>query len=115
MLKLNDEERQILRDGKLILRKNYDAEMQVFLFDHLFLVAKKKEASLKVVKRPIPLELLNIIPDKAVIIPQGQVDTSKTFPINFSVPTKFGGPFSLFALSHADRVSWIVFYIYFIP
>lgn len=50
-LDLDKEGRQIIRDGKLIMKRGNDAEMNVFLFDHMFVVTKKKENSFKVARR----------------------------------------------------------------
>ena len=50
-LYLDKEGRQIIRDGKLIMKRGNDTEMNVFLFDHLFVVAKKKENIFKVARK----------------------------------------------------------------
>ncbi|KAH6579904.1 hypothetical protein BASA50_006377 [Batrachochytrium salamandrivorans] len=65
-LRLNDEGRTIVRDGKLMLKRSgNDIEMSVFLFDHMFLIARKKEnGHYRVARKPIPLELLSIRYDK---------------------------------------------------
>lgn len=96
-----------MRDGKLVMRKNGDTEMHVFLFDHAFLIAKKKENSFKIARRPIPIELVTIVQEKPTGTPSGPQDPNRAFPITFSVPSRYGGIFSLFALTHADRVTWI--------
>ncbi|XJO72365.1 hypothetical protein BDV3_003492 [Batrachochytrium dendrobatidis] len=65
-LRLNDEGRTIVRDGKLMLKRSgNDMELSVFLFDHMFLITRKKEnGHYKVARKPIPLELLTFRLDK---------------------------------------------------
>jgi hypothetical protein len=51
VLRLGEEGRQILRDGKLLMKRGTslsDVEMTAFLFDHCFLVSKKKDNFYKV-------------------------------------------------------------------
>ncbi|RKO98905.1 hypothetical protein CXG81DRAFT_15300 [Caulochytrium protostelioides] len=58
-LRLQEQGRQFVRDGTLILKRGNDLELHVFLFDHcLLLTKKKKNGMFKVWKKPIPLELL---------------------------------------------------------
>ncbi|KAJ3362024.1 guanine nucleotide exchange factor 10-like protein [Kappamyces sp. JEL0680] len=114
VLRLAEEGRQVIRDGKLIMKRASlsDVELTVFLFDHCFLVTKKKENSYKISRKPIPLELISIVQERNLFnqpfSPQTQAsDPSKTFSISFNVPSRYGGPFFLYALTHSDRVSWI--------
>ncbi|KAH9267074.1 hypothetical protein BASA84_000832 [Batrachochytrium salamandrivorans] len=64
-LRLNDEGRTIVRDGKLMLKRSgNDIEMSVF-YSITFLIARKKEnGHYRVARKPIPLELLSIRYDK---------------------------------------------------
>nr|KAJ3423238.1 RHO1 GDP-GTP exchange protein 2 [Polyrhizophydium stewartii] len=76
-MRLNEEGRTIVRDGKLMMKRaGNDVEMTVFLFDHMFLITRKKENGYYKIARkarctllqrtdftsasPIPLELLLI-------------------------------------------------------
>lgn len=106
MLRLTEEGRQIIRDGKLIMKKTSDQEVTVFLFDHLLLVTRKKDNNYKIARKPIPLELITLSQEKTVQT-GANVEQSKTLPFTFTVPPRFGGPFVLYALTPADRTSWI--------
>ncbi|KAI8897330.1 hypothetical protein BC833DRAFT_621321 [Globomyces pollinis-pini] len=103
-LNLLEEGRQIIRDGKLMMRKNNETEVMVFLFDHLLLVTKQKDNGYKIIRHPIPLEFLSIHADTASLT---TADSTKTFPITFVHPGRFGGTFILHAGTQSDRDSWV--------
>lgn len=48
-----------------------------------------------------------MVSEKSGAPPNAPPDASKGFAINFNTPSRFGGGFSLYALTHADKVSWI--------
>jgi hypothetical protein len=107
---LNEEGRQIIRDGKLVLKRPAESEVYVFLFDHMFLVARKKDNNYKVARKPIPLELLLLQNDKSpsTQLQGGVADaSSRLYTINLNVPPRYGGPFVLYAANQADKSSWI--------
>ncbi|KAJ1970750.1 RHO1 GDP-GTP exchange protein 2, partial [Dimargaris verticillata] len=71
-LNLLEEGRQIVQEGPLKKRSSVETtEVTCFLLDHMFLMARKKKGKengmqgYKIIKRPIPLELLTVtIPDE---------------------------------------------------
>ena len=48
-----------------------------------------------------------MVSEKAGVTGAAPPDAAKSFAINFNTPSRFGGAFSLYALTHADKVSWI--------
>jgi RHO1 GDP-GTP exchange protein 1/2 len=106
-LRLNEEGRLIIRDGKLLIKRPTESEVYVFLFDHMLLVGKKKDNVYKIVKRPIPLELVLIQSDAAQPTVTNQESSSKQYLINIHVPSRYGVPFTLHAATLADKTSWV--------
>jgi hypothetical protein len=51
ILQLQKDGRQVVRDGSLVFRKNTDMEVNVFLFDHIFLVTRRKDNNYKIIKK----------------------------------------------------------------
>ena len=67
-LDLKSENRKLIREGVLQLKRSTSGETEivVFLFNHMLLMTKRKEnGTYKVFKRPIPLELLLLRPEKS--------------------------------------------------
>lgn len=136
-LKLLDDERNLVREGKLLLRKTTsEQEVNIYLFDHMLLIARAKDTTIKVVRRPIPLELLVAKIDKSAIkaeVVPGRAQSfgavnqnktgkplvkatsvslplpeqAKTYPIIFTHLGKYGGSIVLHATSEANRTSWL--------
>ena len=113
ILQLDHPSRVIVRDGKFIMRRNAaDYEVHAFLFDHCFVITRKKETGFKVVKNPIPLELLTVIPDRApsalnLNITMNQDPSKAMHLISLDAPSVLGGAFQLYCRTVADRTSWI--------
>ncbi|KAJ3311035.1 RHO1 GDP-GTP exchange protein 2 [Boothiomyces sp. JEL0838] len=116
-LKLNEEGRQIIRDGKLIMKKTpNEIEISVFLFDHLLLLTRKKESGYKVTRRPVPLELLTVKNEKTANPMKGVtaaaanipgLESSRSYPITLNHLGRFGGTIVLYANTQSDKLAWI--------
>ncbi|KAJ3081352.1 RHO1 GDP-GTP exchange protein 2 [Quaeritorhiza haematococci] len=81
-LRLNEEGRQFVRDGSLILKRaGGDIELHLFLFDHCLLMTKKKKNNVfKAHKKAIPLELL-VLPSERVPGAPGSSNTRRASAI----------------------------------
>ncbi len=63
-------------------------------------------------RKPIPLDFIHITQEEKSVFNQAfsqaqPGDANKSFSITFNVPPRYGGSFSLTALTHSDRVSWV--------
>ncbi|KAI8911868.1 CNH domain-containing protein [Gorgonomyces haynaldii] len=57
--------RKVIRKGPVLMKKGaQDVEVEVYLFDHCLAIFRKKDGQYKLVKKPIPLELLETQQDK---------------------------------------------------
>ncbi|KAI9205831.1 CNH domain-containing protein [Polychytrium aggregatum] len=113
-----------------------DLSLHIFLFDHCLLLTKVKKTGFKVFKKPIPLELLVLGTDRTVqanrqsalflkvtldrresskdirtsstaTAPKSSSSlTEKGFPVTVIHLGRFGGTYTLYASSHADRRAW---------
>ncbi|KAL2918190.1 RHO1 GDP-GTP exchange protein 2 [Polyrhizophydium stewartii] len=136
-LRLSDEGRQIIREGKLTLvrRPNADLEVNVFLFDHMLVIAKEKDGSFKCVRRAVPLELLvfgdasasSVVGAAVAVVGAATVVSGAAFfaldnparararPADINKPQSFTlsfagrepGQMTFIATSYADLVSWV--------
>eukprot|EP00842_Homolaphlyctis_polyrhiza_P000294 jgi/Hompol1/1265/HPOL_002670-RA len=108
-LRLNEEGRTIVRDGKLtVKRPTNDVEMTVFLFDHMFLVTRKREnGTYKIAKNPIPLELLVIRHEKTIIRPSDGLPGYPAGPM-LTKGTSFSGPSMKPSVTQRGQVSSVV-------
>ena len=113
ILQLDNPNRILVRDGKFIMRRNAaDYEVFAFLLDHAFVITRKKETGFKVVRNPIPLELLTIIPDRApsalnLNLTMSQDPSKAMHSIFFDAPAVLGGQFQLYCRTVADRLAWV--------
>jgi RHO1 GDP-GTP exchange protein 1/2 len=51
ILKLQQEGRQVIREGNVVLKKSSDGDVYVFLFDHILLLTKKKDSFYRVCRK----------------------------------------------------------------
>lgn len=133
-LKLLEAGRKLVRDGKLMMRKTAsDIEINVFLFDHLIMFARAKDHGYKIIRLPIPLDLLSIKIEKITpgitrantmmdgrsrrkSLPKNTslgtgsnmlAESARAFPLTFIHLGRNGSTFVLFASSEAVRQSWV--------
>ncbi|KAI8903114.1 CNH domain-containing protein [Gorgonomyces haynaldii] len=132
-LKLLDDSRQMIREGKLFMRRPAaDLEVQIYLLDHALVVCRKRDSNFRIIRKPIPLELLIIKEEKLVRVEEvpavrgttiasetgsqtnsknqktsvnGQ--TANTFPMVVTHLGRQGGSFVLYANSESGRETWM--------
>ncbi|KAK9722371.1 RHO1 GDP-GTP exchange protein 2 [Basidiobolus ranarum] len=109
-LKLNEADRQLIREG--VLKRSIGHGLRLILFDHILLLAKDKKSfttsniTYRVYARPIPLEFLSLQTHSDDAIATGE-DTAKTaYPFSITNLSKWGGTYTLIASSLAERKQW---------
>ncbi|KAH7101466.1 CNH-domain-containing protein [Auriculariales sp. MPI-PUGE-AT-0066] len=114
-LRLEDPHRELIFKGQMKRRGGSAAEtgdLQIFLFDHAIVMAKQKTKidALRVVRRPIPLELLVVsCPDDphASVPSAKQIENKQGFPITFAHLGRKGYTVMLFASTFVARRKWV--------
>lgn len=110
-LRLMDPGRELIYKGPMKRRGGTGAEsgdLQLFLFDHALLMVKQKtkHEQLKVIRRPIPLELLVVsCPDDPRAPPKAE--NKGGFPITFAHLGRKGYTMVLFASTFVARRKWL--------
>ena len=132
-LKLLEENRELVFRGALKKSPTDSSDIMVYLFNHALLFARQKtnnrQEELRVYKKPIPLELLQIIqmdevipklgiakrPSSSLIPgvkntpnnPKAPGGAKEGFPITFRHIGRGGFELALFATSHVSRRKWM--------
>ncbi|KZW01191.1 CNH-domain-containing protein [Exidia glandulosa HHB12029] len=110
-LRLRDPGRELIYKGPMKRRGGSNADsgdLQVFLFDHALLMVKQKSKheQLKVIRRPIPLELLVVsCPDDPRAPPKAE--SKGGFPITFAHLGRKGYTLILSAATFVARRKWL--------
>eukprot|EP00842_Homolaphlyctis_polyrhiza_P006908 jgi/Hompol1/806/HPOL_005421-RA len=88
ILRLHDERRQMIREGKLVYRRvNGEIDVTLFLFDHMLVVAKEREGYYHVMKHVFPLQLIsfkNDLPIQPINIPLASITSHANLNSQFA-------------------------------
>ncbi|ORY04421.1 hypothetical protein K493DRAFT_333927, partial [Basidiobolus meristosporus CBS 931.73] len=110
-LKLDDKDRQYIRDG--LLKRSIGQSLRLILFDHMLLLAKDKKAftnsniTYRAYVKPIPLELLTIQIHSDNSDAAGEESTKNSYCFTITDLSKCGGSYTLIASSFAERKQWV--------
>ncbi|ORX88753.1 Dbl homology domain-containing protein, partial [Basidiobolus meristosporus CBS 931.73] len=105
-LRLDDEDRQLIREG--LLKRSIGQSLRLILFDHvLFLAKDKKAANHQPQHQPIPLELLTLQAHSDSSIATGEESTKNSHSFTITNLSKCGGSFTLIASTFAERKQWM--------